>query len=141
MDYNKLTKTELIQLLNEMVPKEKFDNVQANLKTRDTAFAEVSQTKEVLQQQIRVLEEQGQQNIREIERKTNEYLQTQKSQFEELKSQFDYTSNILQKEYNLTMILLEKKKEDNDLFEKLVELYHDALFENKGEQQNLGGSK
>jgi ubiquinone/menaquinone biosynthesis C-methylase UbiE len=141
MDYNKLTKTELIQLLNEMVPKEKFDNVQANLKTRDTAFAEVSQTKEVLQQQIRVLEEQGQQNIREIERKTNEYLQTQKSQFEGLKSQFDYTSNILQKEYNLTMILLEKKKEDNDLFDRLVELYHDALFENKGEQQNLGGSK
>ena len=141
MDYNKLTKTELIQLLNEMVPKEKFDNVQANLKTRDKAFAEVSQTKEVLQQQIRVLEEQGQQNIREIERKTNEYLQTQQSQFEGLKSQFDYTSNILQKEYNLTMILLQKKKEDNYLFDKLVELYHDALFENKGEQENLGGSK
>ena len=141
MDYNKLTKTELIQLLNEMVPKEKFDNVQANLKTRDKAFAEVSQTKEVLQQQIRVLEEQGQQNIREIERKTNEYLQTQQSQFEGLKSQLDYTSNILQKEYNLTMILLEKKKEDNDLFDKLVELYHDALFEIKGEKQNLGGSK
>lgn len=141
MDYNKLTKTELIELIKEMVPKEKFDNVQTNLKIRDKAFAEVSQAKEVLQQQVRVLEEQGQQNIREIERKTNEFLQNQQSQSEGLKSQLDYTSNILQKEYNLAMILLEKKKEDNDLFDKLVELYHDALFENKGEQENLGGSK
>jgi hypothetical protein len=131
MEYNKLTKQELINLLENSVAKEKFKNVEENLKMRDKAFSEVSKELDVLKEHIRRIETESKDNKVLLESQANQKLAVLDAQFQELKSQLEYTANILNKEYKLATLLFNKKKDDNALVEELVELYHEALFENK----------
>lgn len=131
MEYNKLTKQELINLLENSVAKEKFRNVEENLKMRDKAFSEVSKELDVLKEHIRRIETESKDNKVLLESQANQKLAVLDAQFQELKSQLEYTANILNKEYKLATLLFNKKKDDNALVEELVELYHEALFENK----------
>jgi hypothetical protein len=131
MEYNKLTKQELIDLLENSVAKEKFKNVEENLKMRDKAFSEVSKELDVLKEHIRRIETESKDNKVLLESQANQKLAVLDAQFQELKSQLEYTANILNKEYKLATLLFNKKKDDNALVEELVELYHEALFENK----------
>jgi hypothetical protein len=131
MEYNKLTKQELINLLENSVAKEKFKNVEENLKMRDKAFSEVSKELDVLKEHIRRIETESKDNKVLLESQANQKLAVLDTQFQELKSQLEYTANILNKEYKLATLLFNKKKDDNALVEELVELYHEALFENK----------
>jgi hypothetical protein len=142
MEYSKLTKQELINLLENSVAKEKFRNVEENLKMRDKAFSEVSRELDVLKEHIRRIEteskdnkvlseSQANQKLTLLEAQANQKLAVLEAQSQELKSQLEYTANILNKEYKLATLLLNKKKDDNALVEEIIDLYHEALFENK----------
>lgn len=134
MDYNKLTKSELIELLKGSISIEKYNKIEENLKTKKAALEEQKLISQTYKEQLDMEKQIALNKIRELETHNDVYKQQVQNQFDNMKSHIDYTSNMLNKEYQLASILANKTKSDNEVFEKLVNLYHEALFENKEEQ-------
>jgi hypothetical protein len=134
MDYNKLTKAELIELLKGSISIEKYNRLEENLKTKKAALEEQKLIADTYKEQLDFEKQISFNKIREAESNQEVYKQQVQNQFENMKSHIDYTSNMLNKEYQLASILVNKTKHDNELFEEIVSLYHEALFENKEEK-------
>jgi parvulin-like peptidyl-prolyl isomerase len=136
MDYNKLTKAELIELLKGSISIEKYNRLEENLKTKKAALEEQKLIADTYKEQLDFEKQISFNKIREAESNQEVYKQQVQNQFENMKNHIDYTSNMLSKEYQLSEILVNKTKYDNELFEKIVNLYHEALFENKNTQES-----
>lgn len=134
MSYNNLTKAELIEKLNESISLEKYNKQQAILKIKKDALEEQKLVVETLKEQLEVQKKAFELKLQEIEQSKINYSSQAQQQFEVMKGEMEYTSNILSKEYQLTELILEKEKQNNVLFNKLVELYHETIFENKEEK-------
>lgn len=145
MEYNKLTKAELIELLESSVSLDKYNRLQraveANKKSieeRDIKIKaleeqiafEQSKAKEAMQTQMRNSEK----HIKEFETQANDYVSKMQAQAKEMKNHLDYTSNMLNKEYQLTQLILKKKKVENEIFDEFVALFHDSIFEEKTQE-------
>lgn len=134
MDYNKLTKVELIELLKGSISIEKYNKLEESLKTKKAALEEQKLISQTYKEQLDMEKQIALNKIRELETHNDVYKQQVQNQFDNMKSHIDYTSNMLNKEYQLASLLVNKTKQDNELFDQIVSLYHEALFENKEEQ-------
>lgn len=134
MEYSKLTKTQLIELLEQSISLEKYNRLEESLKTKKKALEEQEVVIDTLRKQIEFEKATSQTHIKELEQNTNDYVEQVKSQFQGMKSHIDYTSNVLNKEYQLANLLVESRSKDNNLIDELIKLYHEALFENKEEE-------
>lgn len=141
MSYNNLTKAELIEKLNESISLEKYNKQQAILKIKKEALEEQKLVVETLKEQLEVQKKAFELKLQEIEQSKINYSSQAQQQFEAMKTEMEYTSNILSKEYQLTELILEKEKQNNVLFNKLVELYHETIFENKEEKNTQESEK
>lgn len=134
MSYNNLTKAELIEKLKESISLEKYNKQQAILKIKKDALEEQKLVVETLKEQLEMQKNAFESKLQEIEQSKINYSSQAQQQFEVMKGEMEYTSNILSKEYQLTELILEKEKQNNVLFNKLVDLYHETIFENKEEK-------
>jgi hypothetical protein len=134
MEYNKLTKAELIELLEQSISLEKYNRLEESLKTKKKALEEQEVVIHTLKQQIEFEKATSQNHIKELKENTNDYVEQVKSQFQDMKSHIDYTSNALNKEYQLANLLVENRSKDNQFIDELIKLYHEAVFENKEEE-------
>jgi hypothetical protein len=141
MDYNKLTKAELIELLKGSISIEKYNRLEENLKTKKAALEEQKLIADTYKEQLDFEKQISFNKIREVESNQEVYKQQVQNQFENMKNHIDYTSNMLNKEYQLASLLVNKTKHDNELFEEIVSLYHEALFENKEEKNTQESEK
>lgn len=134
MSYNNLTKAELIEKLKESISLEKYNKQQAILKIKKDALEEQKLVVETLKEQLEMQKNAFESKLQEIEQSKINYSSQAQQQFEVMKGEMEYTSNILSKEYQLAELILEKEKQNNVLFNKLVELYHETIFDNKEEK-------
>lgn len=141
MDYNKLTKAELIELLKGSISIEKYNKLEESLKTKKAALEEQKLISQTYKEQLDMEKQIALNKIRELETHNDVYKQQVQNQFDNMKSHIDYTSNMLNKEYQLASLLVNKTKQDNELFDQIVSLYHEALFENKEEQNTQESEK
>lgn len=140
MSYTNLTKAQLIEKLNESISLEKYNRLQAILKIKKEALAEQKVVVETLKEQLEVQKNAFELKLQEVEGQKLSHNAQVKQQFEAMKKDMDYTSNILSKEYQLSELLLEKEKHNNSLFNKMVDLYHEAIF-NKEEKNTQESEK
>lgn len=133
MSYTNLTKAELIEKLKDSISLEKYNKQQAILKIKKEALEEQKLVVQTLKEQLEIQKNAFELKIQEIEQSKINYSSQAQQQFEAMKTEMEYTSNILSKEYQLSELILEKEKQNNVLFNKLVELYHEAIF-NKEEK-------
>lgn len=134
MSYSNLTKAELIEKLKESISLEKYNKQQAILKIKKDALEEQKLVVATLKEQLEVQKKAFELKLQEIEQSKINYSSQAQQQFEAMKTEMEYTSNILSKEYQLAELILEKEKQNNTLFNKLVDLYHETIFENKEEK-------
>lgn len=140
MEYNKLTKAELIELLEQSISLEKYNRLKESYDVKKENEKEHDIVIKALKEQIQLEKNISEKKLKDVETQTNTYISQMQSQFQDLKSQIEYTSNVLNKEYQLTSLLLKKRKSDNEIFDELVNLYHETVFENK-EEENKQESK
>ena len=140
MDYNKLTKAELVDLLENSISLEKYNRLQRALDANKKSIEERDIKLKSLEEQIAFEQiksrdamkaqiQNSEKHIKEFETQANDYVRQMQTEAKEMKNHLDYTSNMLSREYELTKLLLEKKKSDNEIFEQFVELFHNSIFE------------
>lgn len=144
MDYNKFSKAELIDLLETSVSIDKYNKLEENLKLKQKALEEKQGIVDTLTEQIKTQEAVTKQRILEIDNSAVQKVQYFQNQFQDMKNHIDYASNMLNKEYQLATMVVDKLKQEHQSFYEFIDLYHEALFEkNKEEEkiQNTGGSE
>jgi hypothetical protein len=134
MEYNKLTKAELIEMLNNTISIEKYNKLEENLKLKKKALEEQEVVVKTLQEQIDMEREASRLKFKELEEKANAYIKQIQGSIEANKENMQYTSSVLNKEVQLAKLLIENRTKDNKLVDDLLTLYHEALFENKEEE-------
>jgi hypothetical protein len=134
MEYNKLTKAELIEMLNNTISIEKYNKLEENLKLKKKALEEQEVVVNTLQEQINMEREASKVKFKELEEKANAYIKQIQGSIEANKENMEYTSSVLNKEVQLAKLLIENRTRDNKLVDDLLTLYHEALFDNKEEE-------
>jgi hypothetical protein len=134
MEYNKLTKAELIEMLNNTISIEKYNKLEENLKLKKKALEEQEVVVNTLQEQINMEREASKLKFKELEEKANAYIKQIQGSIEANKENMEYTSSVLNKEVQLAKLLIENRTRDNKLVDDLLTLYHEALFDNKEEE-------
>ena len=134
MEYNKLTKAELIEMLNNTISIEKYNKLEENLKLKKKALEEQEVVVKTLQEQIDMEREASKLKFKELEEKANAYIKQIQGSIEANKENMEYTSSVLNKEVQLAKLLIENRTKDNKLVDDLLTLYHEALFDNKEEE-------
>jgi hypothetical protein len=134
MEYNKLTKAELIEMLNNTISIEKYNKLEENLKLKKKALEEQEVVVKTLQEQIDMEREASRLKFKELEEKANAYIKQIQGSIEASKENMEYTSSVLNKEVQLAKLLIENRTRDNKLVDDLLTLYHEALFDNKEEE-------
>lgn len=148
MDYNKLTKAELVDLLENSISLEKYNRLQRALDANKKSIEERDIKLKSLEEQIafeqiksrdamKAQMQNSEKHIKEFETQANDYVRQMQTEAKEMKNHLDYTSNMLSKEYELAKLLLEKKKSDNEIFEKFVELFHNSIFEQNTQESEI----
>lgn len=148
MDYNKLTKAELVDLLKDSISLEKYNRLQRALDANKKSIEERDIKLKSLEEQIafeqiksrdamKAQMENSEKHIKEFETQANDYVRQMQTEAKEMKNHLDYTSNMLSREYELAKLLLEKKKSDNEIFEKFVELFHNSIFEQNTQESEI----
>lgn len=135
MEYSKLTKTQLIEMLNNTISIEKYNNLEEHLKTKKKALEEQEVIVKTLQEQIDLEREASKIKFKELEDKANAYIEQIQKSIKSSKENIEYTSGVLNKEVQLANMLVENRKRDSKLIDDLLALYHEALFENKEEEK------
>jgi hypothetical protein len=138
MEYNKLTKAQLIELIENTISIEKYNKLEENLKVKKKALEEQEVVIESLKQQVDLERTTAKNQLKEFEEKANQYITQIQSSTKDMKGHIEYTSNMLTKEYQLANLLVENRSKDNKLIDELIKLYHEAVFENKEEEKNTG---
>lgn len=136
MEYNKLTKAELINLLKETISVEKYNKLEESLKVKKNALEEKEVVISALKEQIQGIEADYKKQLKEYEDKANAYISQIQGSVKEMKNHIEYSSNMLSKEYRLANLLVENRSNDNKLIDELIKIYHEAIFENKEEEKN-----
>jgi hypothetical protein len=145
MEYNKLTKAELIELLEKSVDLDKYNRLQRAIEANKKSIEERDIKIKALEEQIafeqktsreaiKAQMQHSEKHIKEFESQANDYVSKMQAQAKEMKNHLDYTSNMLSKEYQLTQLILQKRKVENEIFEDFVTLFHDSIFDNKEEE-------
>lgn len=135
MEYSKLTKAELIKLLEEAISLEKYNKLEETLKVKKKALEEKEVVISALKEQIEGIEFDYKRQLKEYEEKANAYINQIQGSVKEMKNHIEYSSNMLSKEYRLTNLLVENRSNDNKLIDELIKIYHEAIFENKEEEK------
>jgi hypothetical protein len=148
MDYNKLTKAELVDLLENSISLEKYNRLQRALDANKKSIEERDIKLKSLEEQIafeqiksrdamKAQMQNSEKHIKEFETQANDYVRQMQTEAKEMKNHLDYTSNMLSREYELAKLLLEKKKTDNEIFEQFVELFHNSIFEQNTQESEI----
>lgn len=135
MEYNKLTKAELIKLLEETISVEKYNKLEEALKVKKKALEEQEVVVTALKEQLEISEFNYQKQLKEYEEKANAYINQIQSSVKDMKGHIEYSSNMLEKEYRLTNLLVNNRSNNNKLIDELIQIYHEAIFENKEEEK------
>ena len=133
MEYNKLTKAELVTLLKEAISVEKYNKLEETLKVKKKALEETEVVVTALKEQIQGMESEYKKQLKEYEDKANAYINQIQGSVKDMKSHIEYSSNMLSKEYRLAQLLVDNRSNDNKLIDELIKIYHEAIFENKEE--------
>lgn len=125
MDYSKKTKQELVELLEKSISIDKYNKLEGLFKIKKTALDEIQQENENLKY-----------SINSVEKEYQNRLASAKEQYEKLADELKYMSTILNRQYEVTELLNEKRKNDEIFSTKLLEIYHKSIFavEQKEEQ-------
>lgn len=125
MDYSKKTKQELVELLEKSISIDKYNKLEGLFKIKKTALDEIQQENENLKY-----------SINSVEKEYQNRLSSAKDQYEKLADELKYMSTILNRQYEVTELLNEKRKNDEIFSTKLLEIYHKSIFavEQKEEQ-------
>ena len=89
MEYNKLTKAELIEMLNNTISIEKYNKLEENLKLKKKALEEQEVVVNTLQEQINMEREASKLKFKELEEKANAYIKQIQGSIEASKENMD----------------------------------------------------
>lgn len=117
MDYNKLTKQELIELLENSISIEKYNKLESNYKLKTKAFDDAHRVSKELKTTFHSIEQDYQSQLQKLQ---NDY--------NSISSELNYMSTILNRQYELTQLLDDRRKQDNDTLSNIIELYHKSIF-------------
>lgn len=125
MDYSKLTKQELVELLEKSISIDKYNKLEGLFKIKKTALDEIQQENQNLRY-----------SINSIETEYQNRLSSAKDEYEKIADELKYMSTILNRQYEVTELLNEKRKNDEIFSTKLLDIYHKSIFavEQKQEQ-------
>lgn len=124
MDYSKLTKQELIDELEKSISLEKYNKLEAINKIKVGAVNELTAKVENLERQVEQATQQNQAIIQNAE-----------NAIKNLQNEIKYVSTMLQRQYQLTNLLNNKRTEDEKFASEIIEIYHSSVFLTEQEKQ------
>lgn len=117
MDYSKKTKQELVELLEKSISIDKYNKLEGLFKIKKTALDEIQQENENLRY-----------SINSVEKEYQNRLSIAKSEYEKLSDELKYMSTILNRQYEVTELLNDKRRNDEIFSTKLLDIYHKSIF-------------
>jgi Na+/phosphate symporter len=117
MDYNKLTKAELIEELQQSISLEKYNKLQKILEGKDRAIDDLKAKIDAYSS-----------SIDKIELKSKNNSEVLRNQLFKLKEDYDYLETIVDSEHELVELLYKKSQNEQEFGDKLYKLYHKTLF-------------
>lgn len=135
MEYSKLTKAQLIEMLDNTISIEKYNKLEEHLKLKKKALEEQEVIVKTLKEQIDLEREASKIKFKELEDKANAYIEQIQGSIKATRENMEYTSGVLNKEVQLANMLVDNRTRDSKLIDDLLKLYHEALFENKEEEK------
>lgn len=117
MDYNKMTKAELIEELKQSISLEKYNKLQKILEGKDRAIDDLKAKIDAYTA-----------SIDKIELKSQNSSEVLRNQLFKLKEDYDYLETIVESEHELVELLYNKSQNEQEFGDKLYKLYHKTLF-------------
>lgn len=117
MDYNKMTKAELIEQLKQSISLEKYNKLQKILEGKDRAIDDLKGKIDAYSASIDT-----------IELKSKNSSEVLRNQLFKLKEDYDYLETVVNSEHELVELLYNKAQNEQEFGDKLYKLYHKTLF-------------
>lgn len=117
MDYNKMTKAELIEQLKQSISLEKYNKLQKILEGKDRAIDDLKGKIDAYSASIDTIELKSKNNSEVL-----------RNQLFKLKEDYDYLETVVNSEHELVELLYNKSQNEQEFGDKLYKLYHKTLF-------------
>lgn len=128
MDYNKLTKAELIEQLKETVPLEKYTTLQKKIEIKDNRIADLESKLSRITDKFDNLNIEHTQKINQAKQSSDSIVTRAKEEYQKIKDDYEYLEDIVQNEYELVNLITQRTKQEQEYSDKLLKLYHKILF-------------
>lgn len=117
MSYEKMTKAELIEKLQQSISMEKYNKLEKKLEFKNNYIEE-------LEKRVHTHEKR----IEQVETKHKNFETSVNTQFARAKEDYEYLEGLVSSEFELVNLVYNKSKHDAEFGDKLFNLYHNTLF-------------
>lgn len=128
MDYKKLTKAELIEQLEAVVPLEKYDRLLKKIEIKDNRIADLESKLSTVTERLDNLNVEYTQKVKEAKASSEDVVARAKQQYEIMKENYEYVDEMAKNEYELAELIYQKNKQEQEFSDKLFKLYHKTIF-------------
>lgn len=128
MDYKKLTKAELIEQLEAVVPLEKYDRLLKKIEIKDNRIADLESKLSTITEKLDKLNVEHTQKVKEAKASSENIVTRAREEYEIMKENYEYVDEMAKNEYELAKLIYNKIKQEQEFSDKLFKLYHKTIF-------------